>query len=117
MTPTKHYIIYDADAFAQWMQSQWKSDPPLTLTLREEMLLSSCTTSDKVVQDPCTKEPITLHNIISAQQPCVLQYLRQKLGPGSTENIGMIHDPHYFISFFTQHLNELNEELNNIIKN
>ena len=103
MTRNKCYIIYDSDALVRWMHTKWKQTPlPL---LNEE-----------VVQDPSTREPITPHNLISAQQPHVLQYLQQKLGSVSTENIGLIHDPHYFISFFTQHLNELNEKLKSVKK-
>ena len=104
MTSNKCYIIYDADALVRWINTRWQQMTSLS-RLMEEMIV-----------DPTTRESITLHNLISAKQPHVLQYLQKKLGPDFTENIGLIHDPNYFISFFTQHLNELNEKLNNVIK-
>ena len=118
MTSNKHYILYDADALIQWIYTQSQSQ---------------FETSHGKIQDPSTREPLTLKNIISATQQPVLEYLKQKLEPVSTDNMGLIHDcknqknvessdtdihhSNHFISFFTQHLNELNKKLENITKN
>ena len=116
MTSNKHYIIYDTDALIQWIHTQ-----------------SQLEEFDEEIQDPSTREPLTLKNIISAKQQPVLEYLKQKLEPVCTENMGLIHGyksqknvessstdvhhPDHFISFFTHHLNELKETLEKVIKN
>ena len=71
----KYYKIYDADALIKWIRTQSQSEE-----LSEE------------VHNPYTREPLTFENIISAKELCVLQYLKQELGPVFTENIDMIHD-------------------------
>ena len=63
MTKDKHYILYDANALSQWIRAH----PQMTTI------------------DPSTREQITLQNIISANQPHVLKYLKQKLSTISTE--------------------------------
>ena len=62
MTQKKHYIIYDANALSQWIR----------------------TYPQKVI-DPSTREPLTLKNIIKANQLRVLKYLKQKLKTVFTE--------------------------------
>ena len=58
----KYYIIYDADALIQWIQTY-----PDTIT------------------DPSTREPLTLTKLISVKEPHVSKYLQQKLGSVSTK--------------------------------
>ena len=75
MSRNKCYKIYDADALIKWIRTQSQSEE-----LSEE------------IQNPYTREPLTLEHLISAKELCVLQYLKQELGPVFTENIDMIHD-------------------------
>ena len=75
MSSNKCYKIYDADALIKWICTQSQS---------EEF--------SKKIKNPYTREPLTLNNIMSAKEPCVLQYFKQKLGSVFTENIDMIHE-------------------------
>ena len=70
MTSNKRYIIYDADALIKWIH----------------------TTNSKIVADPYTRESFTFKNLMSAEAPCVLEYLKQELKPVTTENMGLIFD-------------------------
>ena len=74
MSGNKCYKIYDADALIKWIRTQSQSEE-----FSEE------------IQNPYTREPLTLEHLISAKELCVLQYLKQELGLASTENIDMIH--------------------------
>ena len=84
VTSNKCYIIYDADALIQWMCTQWRKQNSRLLLSKEE--------KEGWYTDPYTKEPLTLKNLISANELCVLQYLKQELGTVSTENIDLIHN-------------------------
>ena len=75
MSGNKCYKIYDADTLIKWIRTQFQSEE-----FGEE------------IQNPYTRELLTLENIISAKELCVLQYLKQELGLASTENIDTIHD-------------------------
>ena len=73
VTSNKRYIIYDADALIKWMRTQWW-EKNSHLLLNEE---------EKGYTDPSTREPLTFKNLINAKELCVLQYLKQELGPDS----------------------------------
>ena len=68
MTSNNRYIIYDAEALIKWMY----------------------TDDSKLVSDPYTRESFTLKNLLSAEEPCILEYLKKKLKPVSTKNMDLI---------------------------
>ena len=92
VTNNKRYIIYDADALIQWMcvqwpRIQWREQPPPYLLLSEEE-----EEEEEGYTDPSTREPLTLKRLMSANELCVLQYLKEELGPVFTENMDLVHN-------------------------
>ena len=75
MINDKCYTMYDAEALIQWIYFQSK-----LAKLSEE------------IEDPSTRIELTCSHLISAEEPCILEYFKKKLGPAFTENRDMIHD-------------------------